>query len=243
MFTKSQIFELIAVGENSAVEFKSSKVTADSLSKEIVAFSNHTGGIILLGVEDNGLITGIENDKEEWVMNIARQNVIPPVNVLYYKVDIDDKNIGVIEVPKGLHKPYQTNKFQHLIRVGSTNRVASQPELMRLFQQSGIFHFDSVGVDKTSISDLNLTKIDEYFSMYEIDFSKESEDEKIKLLQNTDILTETQNFTVGGLLIFGINPQRYLYNACISFAHFNGNEIDEELIDKQVVNGTLDMQI
>jgi ATP-dependent DNA helicase RecG len=56
-----------------------------------------------------------------------------------------------------------------LIRVGSTNRVATQAELMRLFQQSGMFHYDLQGVERTSIRDLNLAQIDDYFSAYQID--------------------------------------------------------------------------
>jgi ATP-dependent DNA helicase RecG len=43
--------------------------------------------------------------------------------------------------------------------------------------------------------------------------------------------------------MFGINPQRHLPNACISFAHFAGTELDEELLDKQVIGGTLNLQV
>jgi ATP-dependent DNA helicase RecG len=56
-------------------------------------------------------------------------------------------------------------------------------------------------------------------------------------------LAENYQVTIAGLLIFGLNPQKWLPSACISFAHFAGNEITEELIDKQVINGTLDYQI
>ena len=128
-----------------------------------------------------------------------------------------------------------------LIRVGSTNRVATQAELMRLFQQSGMFHYDLQGVERTSIRDLNLAQIDDYFSAYQIDFRKEEDQERI--LVNTDMLDESGRVTVGGLLMFGINPQRHLPNACISFAHFAGTELDEELLDKQVIGGTLNLQV
>ncbi|MCX6581988.1 MAG: hypothetical protein NT166_17600 [Candidatus Aminicenantes bacterium] len=79
---------------------------------------------------------------------------------------------------------------------------------------------------------MNLAKIDGYFNRYEIDFTHESEAEKTSLLKNTDILDKDGKVTIAGLVIFGINPQRYLYNAGISFAHFNGNEITADLIDK-----------
>lgn len=245
MYTKEEIIRLIEAGENSAVEFKTAEVKIDSLAREIVAFSNTNGGVIFLGVDDNGTITGLDGKKnfEEWAANIARNNIIPAVHTQYYEVRVHDKKIGVLEVDKGKDKPYQTINHQFLIRVGSTNRVATQAELMRLFQQSGIFHYDSIGVERTSIADLNLTSIDRYFNRYEIDFSHESETEKVNLLKNSDILSENGNVTIAGLLIFGIDPQRFLLNAGISFAHFNGNEITADLIDKQNIDSTLPYQV
>ncbi len=45
----------------------------------------------------------------------------------------------------------------------STNRQATQPELMRLFQSAGMFHYDRVGVLNTSERDINMNLVDEYF--------------------------------------------------------------------------------
>lgn len=245
MYSKDEIIQLIKGGENSAVEFKAADVKIDSLAKEVVAFSNTNGGVILLGVEDNREISGLAGNKnfEEWTANIARNNVIPAVSIEYNEVEIENKKIAVLEVNKGKDKPYQTIKHQFLIRVGSTNRVTTQAELMRLFQQSGVFHFDSNGVEGTSFSDLNLTKIDQYFNRYEIDFSRETDSDRFNILKNSDILNEAGCVTVAGLLIFGINPQRYLYNASITFAHFKGNEITGDLIDKQNIESTIDYQV
>ncbi|MFC2141104.1 ATP-binding protein [Acidobacteriota bacterium] len=244
MYSKEEIIQLIKGGENSSVEFKAPDVKIDSVAKEMVAFSTN-GGVILLGVEDNGEISGLTGNKniEEWAANIARNNVIPAVSIKYDEVEIENKKIAVLEVSKGKDKPYQTVKHQFLIRVGSTNRVTTQAELMRLFQQSGVFHFDSNGVEGTSLSDLNLTKIDQYFNRYEIDFSREQDADRFNLLENSDILNEEGCVTVAGLLIFGINPQRYLYNASITFAHFKGNEITGDLIDKQSIESTIDYQV
>ncbi len=56
-------------------------------------------------------------------------------------------------------------------------------------------------------------------------------------------MTENGEATVAGLLLFGINPQRHLPYAGISFAHFAGDEITEDLIDKQVIEGALGFQV
>ncbi len=239
----SNIIEIIKQGENSAVEFKSADVKPDAMAKEMISFANMNGGVILIGVEDNGDISGISTEKnwEEWTMNIVRNNINPPLDVDFEYVTIDEKTIAAISVSKGKSKPYQTLDGKYYIRIGSTNRIASIGELMRLFQESGVFHHDLCSVERSKISDLNFTKLDNYFSKYGVDFSIDKDKER--LLINTDIMTEQGNLTVGGLLIFGINPQRYLYNSNISFAHFNGTIITDELIDKQNIEGTIDKQV
>ena len=237
-----KINDIIKSGESSLVEFKNENFHNESLAKEIVAFANMNGGLILFGVNDLGNIIGISPnsfDYEEWVCNISRNNINPPIALDYRKILIDNKYIGIVSVPKGKDKPYQSaEKFY--IRIGSTNRVATPAELMRLFQASGVFHYDSVCIEKSSILNLDLTKLDKYFSRYGLEFSSETENEKNKILVNTDIMCNNNELTVAGFLTFGINPSKYLPQSGISFAHFAGTETISELIDKQNIDGTLD---
>lgn len=240
---KSSLSQLISQGENVALEFKREDVKSDSLASEIVALANTHGGSILIGVDDSGEILGVEHAKklEERVCNIARNNVIPPIDIFSEEVDSEDKVIVHIRVPKGKDKPYQTLKHQFLVRVGSTKRVATQQELMRLFQQSGAFHFDAVSIEKAKINALNLYEINAYFNRYDVDF--ENDDDKERVLKNIDILDESGSVTYGGLLVFGMNPQKFIPNASISFAHYSGFEIDETLIDKKTIEGNLPQQV
>lgn len=79
MRSMAEIQSLIEQGENGGVEFKRSDVRPESLAKEIVAFSNTNGGTLLIGVDDNGTVTGIgsRKDIEEWAANVVRNNVVP----------------------------------------------------------------------------------------------------------------------------------------------------------------------
>lgn len=75
MTTKTELLEIISNGENSGVEFKRADFRPQDLAKELVAFSNLEGGMVILGIEDDGQISGIvRNDIEEWVMNVCRTN-------------------------------------------------------------------------------------------------------------------------------------------------------------------------
>ena len=62
------------------MEFKNSEVRPESLAREIVSFANSSGGTILIGVEDRGKITGVDQlQTEKWIANIVRNNVIPAI--------------------------------------------------------------------------------------------------------------------------------------------------------------------
>ncbi|MEA1972079.1 MAG: putative DNA binding domain-containing protein [Candidatus Cloacimonadota bacterium] len=241
-YTKKEIIEIISQKENSAVEFKNDAVRPESLAKEIVSFANTTGGTILIGVDDNGEISGTSK-KEEWVMNIARNNLNPAISCEAFDYLIEEKRILLLDIPKGKNKPYQTIDGKFYIRVGSTNRQATQSELMRLFQQSGFLHFDLNPIERASFKSLNQSKLDRYFQQYSVEFAEEDNADQLRILRNTDILNENHIPTVAGILLFGINPQRFLPFARVTFAHFVGNEITEELIDKQNIEGNLDEQI
>jgi len=215
------------------------------LAKEMVSFANSHGGVILIGVGDDGSIRGIEPNRslDEWVSNIARNNVQPPVQVKTEAHTIEGKTIVEVRIEKGRDRPYQDNSGRFYVRVGSTNRMASLPELMRLFQEGGFYHFDKTEVEDADPRSLARYALSEYFQPYEIAFDELDSEEQITLLKNTDILGPGGHPTIAGLMIFGAQPQRYLYNASISYAHYNGEYPDGELIDRQTHEGTLPRQV
>jgi len=144
MTSEKTLHELIAQDENTAVAFKRAEVRPASLARELVAFSNAAGGTVLVGGEDDGTATGISKAGfDTWVANVARHNVTPALTPEVTIVTVADLDVGLIRVPKGPFKPYQTIDGKYWVRVGSTNRLATKEELSRLFQQAGLVHFDT----------------------------------------------------------------------------------------------------
>lgn len=236
--------DLIAAGESSYLEFKSEQVKPDDLAKEIVAFLNFQGGKILLGVEDDGDISGVwRPDIEEWVINICRNNVVPQIIPGYQKLSLEGKNVVVLDIPAGLAKPYHTQKSDYYIRAGSTARKASREELSRLFQDSGMVHYETAPIPNTSLKDLNWQRLLDYFlNLHPAHLNLDDEDEtsRNRMLQNLDILSQTGGLTtVMGMLIFGLQPERYLPQSEVLFAHFKENEIGDALLDRKNLTGPL----
>lgn len=69
IMSSDYIEELIRQGGNTSIEFKQGDVRTENLAKELIAFSNSSGGVVLLGIEDNGEVQGLENQRsyEEWL--------------------------------------------------------------------------------------------------------------------------------------------------------------------------------
>lgn len=240
----NELLNLIENGENFYIEFKEEQIKAKDLGEEIVAFANSEGGTILIGVSDDGTIKGVTSKKiEETIMNICRNNVTPNIIPDFHYVNIDNKEVIVLGIPKGLSKPYATVDNKYYIRVGTTKRLASREELLRLFEGNGSLHYDISPVPNTSIKDLNLDIIRDYYLKYNaFDLYDEDREQIERILVNADILKDFNSekvCSVGGLLIFGKTPHDILPQTGISFAHFNGPDISDELIDKKVIVGRI----
>ncbi|MDI6638690.1 MAG: ATP-binding protein [Bacillota bacterium] len=245
--TRAELAELIANGENSAVEFKEENVHPGVLAEEVVAFANVSGGVILLGVRDDGTVSGVSRpDIEEWVMNICSHNVVPEIIPEFYRVVTEDGRVVVaLRIPRGTNRPYRTNQGKYLVRVGTTKRIVSQMELARLFQASGMLHFDITPVPTASFDDLDIDKIQAYFMhLHKLDVAAQPERARLNILVNADIVRwlegETRHVpTVGGLLLFGKRPEDRLPASGVTFARFDGVRVTDPLIDKRQIGGTL----
>ncbi len=147
--TRAELAERIANGESSGVEFKRDGVSPFRFARELVGLLVCRGGSILLGVEDDGAVSGLTRDPkaaEEWVMELARTHVNPPVIPWWETVRWDEARVvGVATVPADSpDRPYKVRKDSSLVtlmRVGTTTRDASRTEEMRLYQRSGSLEY------------------------------------------------------------------------------------------------------
>ncbi|HLE87178.1 MAG TPA: ATP-binding protein [Candidatus Brocadiaceae bacterium] len=250
--TKLELLEIIQNGENSGIEFirddRGNKTFSEGFAKEVVALSNLKGGKIIIGVEDDGSISGLVDLRfEEWVMNVCRTLVRPGIIPYYEEIQIDSgKRVAVVHIDMGFSKPYSLERGErrkYYIRVGSTSREATIQELGRLFQESGIYHYDVAPVPQTTFDNLDKEKLGDYFNKLKfIDIQNISKEDLILRLINADIMKSTDYgkvATVGGLLIFGKKPEKSLPQSTITFVHFKGNEITADLLDKKEITGTL----
>src|SRR5699024_2925523 len=127
---------LIKEGEDTKTQFKVKIDRADALAAEICAFANTQGGVLVVGVSDDGEIIGIDdiNRLNQIISNAASHNIVPPIDVTTENVAYDDKILVFINVPLGQNKPYAANGTDFWVKVGADKRRATREELKRLMQ-------------------------------------------------------------------------------------------------------------
>ena len=80
--------------ENETTELK--RIVVDDIKKEIIAFANSNGGILYIGVDDSGNITGIHNPDEtiQQIANMVRDSIKPDITMFlhYETLNYDGKN-------------------------------------------------------------------------------------------------------------------------------------------------------
>ena len=243
---QTELIEKIILGEDATIEFKREVPHRDNLADEIAAFANAQGGTILIGIDDNKQIVGLElpelDRAEKMVVEICEDSIEPAVDFFTEKLRIDDKNVLKTEVPRSLFVHKSPNGY--FTRRGSSKRELLTDQLARLLQsrsQARIIRFDEQLVPNTHKDTLR----ESYFRRFITDDAAEDLIENL-LLKRRLLVKEGQEIraSVAGVLMCHDTPDDFLYNSFIQAVYYNGKVKDANYqIDAKDFRGTLDQQI
>ena len=233
----SELHALIANDEDSGVEFKRDDLANHDVAKGLVALLNLEGGVVLLGVEDDGTITGTTRDNlEEWVAELCRVKIAPPVTpfLSWVRNAEPGRDVLAVRVTTGPDKPYariHNKRKTYFIRVGNTSQEASQDELERMFQASGRLHYGLKPVPGAGFGALDHRRLRDYLSRVIGGEHPDDDDNEGWgiLLKNIDLVTDSagqQVATIDGVLLFGRVPNRFLPQSGIRALCYPGTQPD-----------------
>lgn len=126
---------LIAQGEHQQLDFKIEVSDSKKIARTLSAFANTDGGRLLIGVKDNGHITGVQGDEEYYMIEAASELYTRPVVPFSAtRWEINGKSVLEIYIAPGLHKPYfapdKDDKYKAYIRVADENKLANEVLLL-----------------------------------------------------------------------------------------------------------------
>ncbi|MDD2713169.1 MAG: ATP-binding protein, partial [Simplicispira sp.] len=169
--TEAELLQQIALGEDSRHQFKRTFNSPDALAAELVAFSNSGGGTLFIGVNDDGVIAGLDAAEvrrlNQMLSNAASQHVRPPVHPLTENVKTHAGLVMVVTVSSGLAKPYLDHQGRIWVKQGADKRhVTAREEMQRMFQSGGLVYADVVPVAGTTSADLDEPTFRRYLAQH-----------------------------------------------------------------------------
>lgn len=125
------IYDLIRQGEHETLDFKHSITDSKKIARSMVAFANTNGGKLLIGVRDNGSISGIQTDEEYYMVEAAAHiHSRPEIKFTSEIWNLKGKRVLEITIPKSLNKVYYAKdhlgKWKAYIRVNDQNLLANR---------------------------------------------------------------------------------------------------------------------
>jgi predicted HTH transcriptional regulator len=178
------IKRLIAEGEHQQLDFKFETSDSKKIARSLAAFANTDGGRLLIGVKDNGKITGVRSEEEAYMIETAAHLYTKPeVTFCSQTHEIEGRVVVEIIVTQSSLRPHyapdKEGRLKPYIRIKDENKVANKVMTKvwkRLEETNGVYlkftlsektllsHVEQVGEVSFSqacrITGLNKTKVE-----------------------------------------------------------------------------------
>ena len=226
----SELKQKASSGEDSRNQFKQDITNVDSLAAELVAFSNTDGGLIYIGVADNGDLIGLDHRNvarmNQLISNASSQHIRSPIVVVTENVPLENGRVVIVlSVSRGIDRPYFDKNGVIWLKSGADKRrINSKEELRRLFQEVDLIHADEVSV-RASVDTLDKLRFREFLqNVYKLPFP-DNEGELGRLLRNLNLAGDSDCLNLAGLLLFAEHPEWVKPVFIVKVASFPGREI------------------
>jgi len=208
---------LIKEGEGLLVEFK--ERYSSRIDRDIVAFSNTKGGVIMLGVSDDGKVVGqkLSNKLKAEINDLARK-CEPPVTV---KRISQVGKVVVIEIEEGDEKPYSCSEG-YFRRLDATTQKMEQREVRTLFRETDTVSFEDLSCKELRLGDISIKKVKSFLREANTSF-------KVNKASLPPFLTSLGVYEKGkvknaGALMFASKVEKFLPHAESILGAFKGTD-------------------
>lgn len=234
--------KLMTTPENQNFDRKSARLAEKELARHISAMANATGGVIALGIEDDGTVTGVDEEQENAFRKV-------PIDLLQtrpqYKVEVittNDKRILLFHVEPSINDIIKRTNGDAFLRVGDSSRKLSSDEVTALEYSSGIRSFETRVISEATMEDLDWKLIEEYRQIV----GASETTTPLDLLRARGVIkgpAEDPQITVAAIVLFAKIPTQFLPSARVRFLRYEGNEVHPGIDFNVVKDVTLEQPL
>ncbi|MCM1243064.1 MAG: putative DNA binding domain-containing protein [Roseburia sp.] len=222
------IEEMCTTKERQLFDRKSAKIGATVIAAPMIAFANADGGLLAVGIEDNGEITGIDdytnniNEILRTSLDFCRPSIMIETETIAC-MDSKGRNnhILLIRIPQSseLHTNHRDEVF---LRVGDKSKKLTFDERLQLMYAKGTRYYENEPVYGSTMDDIDMTVVSAYCN--KIGYGKSPEE---YMRQNKKFIVDVngrKEMSGAAILLFGKNPQLFFERARVRFIRYEGIE-------------------
>ena len=240
-------------GEPDLIEVKSGRGGyPKNVIDSIVSFANTRGGTIFIGIDEKSdfEVVGVDSPAayRDAAFGQARDGVVPAASIDVEIVELDGKQVLVIDVPevaaehKPLHVASKGPATGALVRTGDGDRRMTPAEVGLLYAARTQPRFDREPVRDATLDDIDRVALGRTLDrIRSTTASLRSEDEQTVLLRLgiTALVEEGIRPTLAGLLAFGQYPQQWFPQLMVTFVSFAPDGAPERFLDNVTIRGSV----
>lgn len=247
----SEFQDIIRSGESDRVEFKRDARDLAPIGRAVCAFVNSTGGIVAIGIADNGSIVGEDGHPEkvqERITGLLHTGLSAPVS----------GRCGSLKTPKGVvhwikvahqrgFEPMR-HRGRYWVRRGRSTVEPSPSELQELFNAFGFVMTEEQVIPSAEEHHIDLGVFTAHLRAMGLEPEEGPQPSMTDDLRNRDAVAEfdgTLRPTLYGMLVFGKHPQQYaqMGNFVVRCTAYLGDHQGTEVISTSESRGRLDEQV
>lgn len=215
--------------ENLYFDRKRGKISLQDLANEVASFANSNGGLIAVGITDEGKIEGFNvygkeklNECQKVVTNYLKNTPTYRIELINIKNEKDeDDNILLFHIEPELNYLIRNNKDEVYCRQGDSSIRLNANQIRSLEYDRKERDFEAEVLLESSINDIDSEVMEVYKRKIDTDLPNE------EILKARGFLREKNgkyHLTKAGMLLFGKNPSIYLPSARVRVLKFEGTE-------------------
>ncbi|WP_289093028.1 ATP-binding protein [uncultured Bifidobacterium sp.] len=214
--------------ENHYFDRKSARIDPDDLARHIAAFANAAGGKLVVGIEDDGEVTGFNPPRSrpvEIFEQCAIMNCTPAPEVSCNRLEVvnsagEPDFVLVMDIEPSTDRVITRRKDGAVfLRQGDKSQKQDYEQIRALEYDKNQRVFEDELVADSSIEDVDAEVLGRYKALLKTDASDE------QVLRSRRFMRDG-HLTVAGLLLFGENPSVFLPQARVRVLRFDGVKME-----------------
>lgn len=205
---------------------KSARIKPADIAKHLIAFANANGGVLVIGIEDNGEVTGFDihgansiNAFREIPYSMCSSGLSLQCIEKDISISQGVKTCLIFVVDASTEKVITQNDGNVFIRVGDKSKRLNHEQITQLEYDKGERSFEDIIVEDSSFDDVDIELMQQYKTIMNSSSSGK------EILEARGLLRKG-HLTNAGVLLFAKFPTKFLPNARLRLLKYDGNKME-----------------